>query len=127
MPSFLKVFCLLVLLCQFHPTLAGRCTGSAYCSACKNCSACKHCNGGGGTCGVCGGGDSYRKNLERNSPADTKTPDDNPGSSYEQEAPSANTLPAHSYPATEEKESHPLIWILVVLLVLYIFFKRKER
>lgn len=31
---------------------AGRCTGSAYCTACKNCSACKYCNNGG-SCGVC--------------------------------------------------------------------------
>jgi hypothetical protein len=48
MSSFLKVIILLILLCQFTHSFAGRCTGSAYCSACKNCSACKHCNGGGG-------------------------------------------------------------------------------
>lgn len=32
---------------------AGRCTGSAYCTACKNCKYCAHCNSGG-SCGVCG-------------------------------------------------------------------------
>ncbi|KAF2343070.1 SH3 domain-containing protein [Flavobacterium tistrianum] len=31
---------------------AGRCTGSAYCSACSNCSRCAHCSNGG-SCGVC--------------------------------------------------------------------------
>lgn len=31
---------------------AGRCTGSASCSACRNCSRCAHCSGGG-SCGIC--------------------------------------------------------------------------
>lgn len=32
--------------------IAGRCTGSSYCTACRSCNYCAHCNSGG-TCGIC--------------------------------------------------------------------------
>ncbi|MFD2943266.1 hypothetical protein [Flavobacterium notoginsengisoli] len=38
--------------CETKKEEAGRCTGSAYCSACSNCSRCAHCSSGG-SCGVC--------------------------------------------------------------------------
>ena len=43
---------LLASCCDARLKEAGRCTGSAYCSACSNCSRCAHCSNGG-SCGVC--------------------------------------------------------------------------
>ena len=44
---------------------ARKCTGSANCKACTTCSSCKHCNSGGGTCGVCGGGETRSSSSTR--------------------------------------------------------------
>lgn len=43
---------LMASCCDAKTKEAGRCTGSAYCSACSNCSRCAHCSSGG-SCGVC--------------------------------------------------------------------------
>ena len=43
---------LMASCCDAKPKEAGRCTGSAYCSACSNCSRCAYCSSGG-SCGVC--------------------------------------------------------------------------
>jgi hypothetical protein len=132
MQPILKAIILLVLLCQFTPSHAGRCTGSAYCSACKNCSSCKHCNGGGGTCGVCSGGDSYKESRNANSSYGTTTPDQknnryNSGSPNEPGVSTRNTNSTYNYPVEEKKGSHMWIWIVLVLIVIYLFGKTKNK
>lgn len=51
--------------CDTKPKEAGRCTGSAYCSACSNCSRCAHCSNGG-SCGVC---TSYSQSVKYTAPS----------------------------------------------------------
>ena len=55
--------------CDSKPKEAGRCTGSAYCSACSNCSRCAYCSSGG-SCGVCA---SYSPPVRYSAPR-TATP-----------------------------------------------------
>src|SRR5580765_2580227 len=45
---------------------AGRCTGSAHCTACKTCRYCAYCTSGG-TCGVCGGGSAGSSHTDSSS------------------------------------------------------------
>ena len=56
LPNILFNALLILFLLGSHPAMAGRCTGSADCTACTTCSSCEYCNSGGGTCGVCGTG-----------------------------------------------------------------------
>lgn len=62
----MSLFKVIILVFSFHlisanSLLAKRCTGSSNCNACTNCSRCAYCSGGG-TCGVCDGSSSHKRN-----------------------------------------------------------------
>lgn len=129
MKLFLLMLMTIFLLFCSTTIFAGRCTGSSYCSACKNCSACKHCNGGGGTCGVCGGGSSYRQSRtktksygsDKNPTTDAIVHDDHEKNS------TTSTYTSYSSYKEGDSGSHVWMWILIIAGVLYLIVKSNKK
>lgn len=118
-----QLFFLLILILPLQ-MLAGRCTGSANCTACKNCSACKYCNEGGGTCGVCSGGNSSNQYTYPTS-SQNSTNNNSPSSAYSP-TPSTSTSNSNArsapYSSTTGSSDGWKAGIAVTCLLLFVFY-----